>query len=66
MPRGVQVLAQEKLTGGAHAHAEASPLGAMELGAMGVTHRGCQVQWCRLSISQYEGRPSCHTVNGAL
>ena len=38
----------------------------MELGAVGIAHRGCQVQWCRLSMSQYEGCPSCHTVNGVL
>lgn len=23
-----------------------------------------KVQWCRLSLSQYEGCPSCHTVHG--
>lgn len=49
MLRWVQTLAQEELLGGAGAHAEASPLEAMELGAVGVAHRGCQVQRCRLS-----------------
>lgn len=66
MLRWVQTLAQEELLGGAGAHAAASPLEAMELGAVGVAHRGCQVQWCRLSLSQYEGCPSCHTVHGVL